>query len=462
VENTATNGSSSFLFKPGGGGTQWTSGATGGSHALFPNSFFIYNVNGTSPGAKFLINSAGNIGIGNTNPTAKLHVGAPLSGISASLSSQSAITIGNAGDHGDWTVPLGYSTGGYNIDFQGYRDIDQNQIGARIRGERINNWGSAPKYPYAYLQSMDLAFYTSTGGDASKLTEKVRINSAGDLAIGNPASRGRLTIAAPDRTSNSAIAIRQSNALSYGFDFGLDQSLNGNMYLRMIHNDAVAKENVMVFDRAKGYVGVGVTPTTPFHIAASGYWGSEAWLQIQRRDANESHVGVLLTPSGTLTDINKLWGYGIWGGTNDLRIWNHNGNVDQFILTALSSNGNVGIGTNNPHEKLSVKGTVLAEKVRVSIKNEDWADYVFSKDYKLRSLSSLDSFITKFHHLPDVPSAEEVGKNGLDIGSTQSALLKKIEELTLYMLKQSKEVLKQSREMEKLKREIAVLKSSKY
>jgi hypothetical protein len=351
------------------------------------------------------------------------------------LSPQSAITIGNVGDYGDRNVPYLASTGGYNIDFQGYRDNALNQIGARIRGERINNWGST-----AWMQSMDLAFYTSTGGDASKLTEKVRINSFGDLVIGSPFSRGRLTIAAPDKNDGSAIAIRQSNALNYGFDFGLDQTSTGNMYLRMIHNDVVANPNVMVFDRDKGRVGVGTSPKAPFHMATSGYPGDDAWLMIQRRDSNAAHMGLNLFPSGTVSNGNKAWGLGVWGGTNDLRMWGWNGSQNNIFLTALGSNGYIGIGTTNPQEMLSVKGTVLAQKVRVSVKTQDWPDFVFSKNYKLRSLSSLETYINKSNHLPDVPSASEVGKGGLDIGSTQAVLLRKIEELSLYVIELNKKI----------------------
>lgn len=379
--------------------------------------------------------STGNVGIGTTSPAAKLHNAAPLSG-------QAAILLGIAGDAGNTAVPFKASTGGYNIDFQGYRDIYLNEIGARIRGERINNYADNS----ALIQSMDLAFYTSTGADPSQLTEKVRINSAGDIVINNTLSRAKLTIAAPDRTIKPALAIRQSNALSYGFDLGLDQSLDGNMYLKMIQNDLVAKENVMVFDRTKGYVGVGTSPTTAFHLATSGNWGDDAWLQIQRRDANASHMGLLLYPSGGLSNTNKAWGYGVWGSTNDLRIWNNNGTDNNIFFIVSGSSGNIGIGTLNPQEKLSVKGTVLAQKVRVSVKPADWPDYVFTKKYKLRSLNSLEAFINEEHHLPGVPSAEKVEKAGLDLGSTQAALLRKIEELSLYVIELNKKIEKLEKE----------------
>jgi hypothetical protein len=108
----------------------------------------------------------------------------------------------------------------------------------------------------------------------------------------------------------------------------------------------------------------------------------------------------------------------------------------------INNNGHVGIGTINPKEMLSVKGTILAQKVKVSVSGTDWPDYVFATKYKLRSLSSLESFIKQYNHLPGVPSAKEVESNGVDLVKTQAALLAKIEELTLYVIKQGKEISK--------------------
>jgi hypothetical protein len=110
----------------------------------------------------------------------------------------------------------------------------------------------------------------------------------------------------------------------------------------------------------------------------------------------------------------------------------------------VTSAGNVGIGTTNPQAKLAVKGTVLALKVKVSpaTNGTDWPDYVFKKNYKLRSLNSLEAFIKTNHHLPDVASAKEVEKDGLDLANTQAVLLKKIEELTLYVIELNKKIAK--------------------
>jgi hypothetical protein len=114
--------------------------------------------------------------------------------------------------------------------------------------------------------------------------------------------------------------------------------------------------------------------------------------------------------------------------------------------------GNVGIGTRNPTEKLSVNGNIKAKKLIVS--QVGWPDYVFSKNYKLKPLSEVDQFIKTNKHLPDMPSAKEVEKRGLDVGKAQALLLKKIEELTLYLIAQQKELLQQKKQIENLQKKV--------
>lgn len=95
---------------------------------------------------------------------------------------------------------------------------------------------------------------------------------------------------------------------------------------------------------------------------------------------------------------------------------------------------------NHANAMLSVYGKVLATSVYVNTDPAVWSDYVFNEDYKLPALYEVEKYYKQHKHLPDVPSAEEIGKNGNNLGETDAVLLKKIEELTLYVVELRKEI----------------------
>lgn len=102
--------------------------------------------------------------------------------------------------------------------------------------------------------------------------------------------------------------------------------------------------------------------------------------------------------------------------------------------------GNLGIGTTDTKgHKLAVAGSVVAESVKVKLQGS-WPDYVFDENYRLMPLHEAEEYIVSHGHLPDMPSADEVKKNGIDIGEINAKLLKKIEELTLHLIQLKKEV----------------------
>ena len=109
------------------------------------------------------------------------------------------------------------------------------------------------------------------------------------------------------------------------------------------------------------------------------------------------------------------------------------GNTISYIL-----NGNLGIGTINPTSKLTVAGNINACEVKVTV--DAGADFVFEQDYKLPSLESLDKFIKVNKHLPEISSAQEMQKEGINLSEMNIKLLQKIEEMTLYMIEMKKEI----------------------
>jgi hypothetical protein len=111
----------------------------------------------------------------------------------------------------------------------------------------------------------------------------------------------------------------------------------------------------------------------------------------------------------------------------------------------IEADGGVRIGsisTPNPAGyKLYVDQGILTEKVKVAVAGSaQWADYVFKKDYELMPLNDVEKFVKTNNHLPGVPSAAEMVKEGNDLGKTDAKLLEKIEELTLYIISQQKEI----------------------
>lgn len=182
--------------------------------------------------------------------------------------------------------------------------------------------------------------------------------------------------------------------------------------------------------------------------------------------------GPMILLGGAQTSDPAQWGmeYGVSGSDTSLRglnFWkpwgsNNFGNYYMF----LADNGNVGINDDNPTSRLSVKGnTAISGSLRVGpqaangvysgyrlsvdgdmiakrcfIQVSDWADYVFSPDYKLPDLGEVEQFVQENRHLPGVPSEAEVKAKGVEMGDMNKVLLQKVEELTLYVIQLKKEL----------------------
>jgi hypothetical protein len=133
---------------------------------------------------------------------------------------------------------------------------------------------------------------------------------------------------------------------------------------------------------------------------------------------------------------------------NTVRLNNYtNGDV-----VLVNGGGNVGIGTTNADCKLTVKGKIKAEEI-VVVADVPKSDYVFEEEYKLRTLEEVEQFVKTNKHLPEVPSATEFKENGYSIGEMDDILLRKVEELTLYMIAQEKRIQKLEEENDKLRGE---------
>lgn len=163
-----------------------------------------------------------------------------------------------------------------------------------------------------------------------------------------------------------------------------------------------------------------------------------------RSDVGED-VGILLDSKDTETGLSFIRmrdeEHGIEVDSEGNMTVKAGENEMDFQSSSITLNGKVGINRANTIDgyALAVAGGIITDEV--FIKNvREWHDHVFSKDYKLLSLADLKRYIGEFGHLPEVPSEAEVMGEGYNMAEMQGVLLKKIEELTLYTLKQQEEI----------------------
>lgn len=166
-------------------------------------------------------------------------------------------------------------------------------------------------------------------------------------------------------------------------------------------------------------------------VTSGGPFGSGSWLRF--------------VSGGNATSIQENWGLNITGdSTHPVKVGytsllvgylTSSQNVGQNNLLV---SGRVGIGTMTPQEALSVNGAVRAQSIKVETAN--WPDFVFKPDYKLLSLAEVKLYIQRNRHLPDVPSAATIANEGTDLGEMNRILLKKVEELTLHLIKKEEEI----------------------
>ena len=226
-----------------------------------------------------------------------------------------------------------------------------------------------------------------------------------------------------------------------------------------------------------GNVGIGTNiPKQKLHIVDGNILISKT---------SSKDMAAPLSPNGSIffgADINDQFPSGKWGieylngedgvyGLNFWRPWNPGGGGYFNYGLFLTDDGKMGVGKKDPQTKLDVNGSFKAASANITgalsatsatingalsatsasiagiLKTKEvqvtlagWPDYVFDKDYKLPTLSEVEQFIAENNHLPNVPSAAEVEANGIQLGEMNAILIRKVEELTLYILDLQKQI----------------------
>ena len=283
-----------------------------------------------------------------------------------------------------------------------------------------------------------LSFYTHTASSGNSFgttfTEKMRLTHDGRLGIGITAPSYKFHVV--ESAANTPVAIFENTNASFSSEHlftirGQGGPTTGSSLFRVQRGS-----NTAMHVRWDGNVGIG-TPSPDEALVVNGkisfnYPDNNSYSGMYRNGIKTEYYNGITSVSSNV--IHEFTGASI-------------------TVMSLTQGGYVGIGTASPTEKLSVDGNILAKKVRVSIDASDWPDYVFENSYQLMGIGELENYIKQNHHLPGVHSAKQIEREGLDLGSMDALLLKKVEELTLYLIQESKE-------KEELKEENIALKAT--
>lgn len=375
--------------------------------------------------------ASGNVGIGTTAPVSQLHVAGNIT-----------LNSGNKVVYDPVYEIHGYTQYDYSglpeaamlrYGYYGHRFETRNGLALVIRGNN-NNVGVGTSNPAVKLDVV--------GG--------ISIQNNNNLTWGGAYGAGIPTIAAvvgtglyfyPTGSSSGATFTLDNSGASFaGKIMGNNASFSGNVG---IGTAAPLSKQHISLNSAGAHPAFSISPTLTLEHA--GFDGQLQFL------TSSNYASFIMFGDERNYDRGSIV-YDHRSESEKLAI-----NVNLVTRMSILANGNVGIGTTSPTDKLSVNGNIRAKKVIAA--QTGWSDYVFNDDYKLLSLSEVARFIKDNKHLPEIPSAKEVEEKGIDLGDNQALLLKKIEELTLYMIEMKKQNDKQQRQIEQQATEIRKLKN---
>jgi len=342
--------------------------------------------------------STGNVGIGTTTPGAKLSLGDVNNGT-------------NLPDGITWYSPAPLNYGIYRTS-GGWSSPDYQQLKLSWNTGIILDPGTSYGRSFVDIQGAGLRVTSGNVGigttaPAYKLDVNGDINATGFKLNGVPLSAGGINGPIPSLEVIGAPWFHLKNSGANGEVLRLGEAF-----------DVPSFPTVSFFVHDAG-------GSSYLDYKLNRYAGNFTW---KRNSASGEKVISLMTgnDSGNTFDI--------YNGSNSATSIHLSSNGVSYL------NGtSIGIGTTNPGSfALAVEGKLGARSVQIT-SISPWPDFVFKANYNLRSLAEVEKYIYENGHLPDVPTEEEVSKEGIDVAKTNAMLLQKIEELTLYMIQMKKE-----------------------
>ena len=398
---------------------------------------------------------SGKIGIGTTAPQKRLHI--------VSTGTNDGIQIDQTGTSGAGLYLNNTAAGGRNW-------------GVFSSGSANTNLGGAGNFSIFDMNLLQNRFFIqgttgNVGIGTATPTLGLTVNNGGFL-LSNPANPGR-DYRISTNASQQVVATNDLTTSTGGnklFVVGTG-STNKNF---MVASTTTNNIHFMV-NGTNGNVGIGTaSPSGTLHVSNPNPFAGQDPTTLQVSALSNPMIKLSSIASGTTAAATLAVGIATCNGcfstqakigdatiklenSNNL-IFNTNtsggtGGERSFIFGAqdkiamtIWNGGRVAIGNNipfsltNANHLLFVEKGILTEKVTVAVKNTvDWADYVFADNYPLSKLADVEAFVKKNKHLPNVPSAQEMMTQGLDVAKMDAKLLEKIEELTLYLIELKKE-----------------------
>jgi hypothetical protein len=369
------------------------------------------------------------------------------------------------------TNPSDPNGNGYNVAWTDYVAGNGN-----ILGQCVANYGTATFAPF----NGGSGFYLTTRTDhpiifatGSNCTEKMRLNTNGHLAIGTTADNGNplqvngnvwaTGMMIGTTTPKEKLTI-EGNALADKFRLNQPSTPGdgAGIFAPDFNSPAFGiytanNERLRVF--AAGNVAIGTTVDNGNLLQVNGNVSANGLVL-----PTGAGAGKVLTSDGS---GNATWqtatggsgsGWALGGNTAVDPSATFVGTIDNSVMAFRTNNvermridgttGNISIGTPDAHGfALAVNGQAIFTKVKVQ-QYGSWPDYVFQKEYHLPSLVELEKFINEHRHLPGIASEAEVREKGIDVGDQEATLLKKVEELTLYLIQENNRLTEQVTQME--------------
>lgn len=372
------------------------------------------------------------------------------SGYNSTASGNFTTAIGhNATASGLYAVAIGKNVHSPNTSFSFGRDITATGSNSMVIG--IGNYSS----PSQTMLTNNISNSIMIGVKSTLPSVIIRQQSTQDvpalvgIGTNNPKHLLHINGNTMISGSNKALLFATSESSTYG-NFGIRYTGSG---LNFYKPNEGSPTNNLLFIKDNGNIGIGKSnPTSKLDVSGSiqsTVLQSES-LNISgdvnfRGLAGSSTKILTIDDNGDLLSADYSTIQDNMGNHTAIQNVNLNGNKlvggasgNGGIFVAGNGNVRIGTGTMNPTKALEVNGTIRSKEVIVEIAN--WSDFVFDNNYKLMSLKETERFIKQNGHLPNVPSAAEVEKEGIELGEMNAILLQKIEELTLYVIELEKQI----------------------